>query len=234
MHWKIVNSGSNDPQINMERDRLFLDSLDRQPILHFYEWKGLCATYGHFIQPTHFFHLDRVKNQRLQLAKRPTGGGILFHKGDLTFSVLLPSHHPAFSLNTLNNYAFVNLAVARSLERLLGMSSHLLEKPLEPSTLLQGHFCMAHPTQFDLIFSGRKIGGAAQRRTKRGFLHQGSLSIVCPPEELMKDVLQDGEAIVAAMRRNSTSVLEGDYSTAQIEEVNHKLRLLLIEELCKN
>ena len=39
---------------------------------------------------------------------------------------------------------------------------------------------MAKPTPFDLVIEGKKVGGAAQRRTRKGLLHQGSLS-VCPP-----------------------------------------------------
>ncbi len=37
--------------------------------------------------------------------------------------------------------------------------------------------CFANPVRDDLIFRGRKIAGAAQRRTRGGFLHQGSIQL---------------------------------------------------------
>src|SRR4029434_6150541 len=37
--------------------------------------------------------------------------------------------------------------------------------------------CFANPVRDDLIFCGRKIAGAAQRRTRCGFLHQGSIQL---------------------------------------------------------
>src|SRR2546423_1117404 len=35
--------------------------------------------------------------------------------------------------------------------------------------------CFANPVRADVLLDGRKIAGAAQRRTTRGLLHQGSI-----------------------------------------------------------
>jgi lipoate-protein ligase A len=83
----------------MELDRALLLDLEgeRDPVLHLYDWETDAATYGHFIDPGNFLNIEGVKKNRLDLAKRPTGGGIVFHNCDLAFSVLMPASHPCFS-----------------------------------------------------------------------------------------------------------------------------------------
>jgi lipoate-protein ligase A len=44
---------------------------------------------------------------------------------------------------------------------------------------------MARPTKYDVMLQGRKIAGAAQRKTKAGFLHQGTIALLCPDPELL-------------------------------------------------
>jgi lipoate-protein ligase A len=38
-----------------------------------------------------------------------------------------------------------------------------------------GYNCFANPVRADVMMDGRKIAGAAQRRTRRGLLQQGSI-----------------------------------------------------------
>jgi lipoyl(octanoyl) transferase len=38
-----------------------------------------------------------------------------------------------------------------------------------------GYSCFANPVRADVMIDGRKIAGAAQRRTRRGLLQQGSI-----------------------------------------------------------
>jgi lipoate-protein ligase A len=41
-----------------------------------------------------------------------------------------------------------------------------------------GHQCFANPVHADVLVNGRKVAGAAQRRTRAGLLHQGSIQHV--------------------------------------------------------
>src|SRR6266516_1125075 len=40
---------------------------------------------------------------------------------------------------------------------------------------VSGYTCFANPVGADVMIGGRKIAGAAQRRTRRGLLQQGSI-----------------------------------------------------------
>src|SRR5262249_49694531 len=142
------------------------------------------ATYGHFIAPSQFLNLSAMADLGLDLAQRPTGGGITFHLSDLAFSMLIPASHPGYSANTLANYAFINHLVAKAIKEFMHLSKEPLLLPIEPalSDPKAAHFCMAKPTKYDLMLDGRKVAGAAQRRTKFGFLHQGTISLALPDE----------------------------------------------------
>ena len=108
--WQMIESGCLSPEAIMIKDADLLAQLDPQgpSILHFYDWNVPCLTYGYFTDPACYLNLDALQQCGMQKARRPTGGGIIFHLSDLAFSVLIPASHPCFSLNTLDNYAFIN------------------------------------------------------------------------------------------------------------------------------
>jgi lipoate-protein ligase A len=49
----------------------------------------------------------------------------------------------------------------------------------EASTL-ESDACFAKPVRFDIVAGDRKLSGAAQRRTREGMLHQGSILLPDP------------------------------------------------------
>jgi lipoate-protein ligase A len=219
----------------MEMDRQLLDGIEgvKDPILHLYDWQGDSATYGHFIQIEKYINLQGAAKRSLSLAKRPTGGGIIFHITDYAFSALVPASHPFFSLNTLENYAFINGIAARAVERLTGRhaATTLLESPPKTEGMAQ-FFCMGKPTIYDVMIDGKKIGGAAQRKTKAGFLHQGSIAIGMPCDSYLHDVLLD-KGILDAMHSSSYLLASNTSSKQEIESIRLALKQLLIEEVQK-
>jgi lipoate-protein ligase A len=187
----VIDTGVADAQENMAIDAQLLAELET-PILHLYDWAQPSVTYGHFIDVKKY-----LKAGGLAVAKRPTGGGIVFHIWDLAFSFLLPAGHPQCSDNTLENYAFVNGIVLEVVQEYLSLEPTLIP---EHAPLLAPdctHFCMARPTIYDVVHNGLKIAGAAQRRTKRGYLHQGTISLCAPDVDLLREVLLQEEILRA-------------------------------------
>ena len=238
--WNIVESGCLSPEAIMAKDADLLAHLDPEgpSILHFYDWNAPCLTYGYFTEPAHHLHLDILQQCGLQKARRPTGGGIIFHLSDLAFSVLIPAAHPCFSVNTLDNYALINKKVAAAAAH---FTAHSLKPQLlscEPICLnKECHaFCMAKPTQYDLMIDGKKLGGAAQRRTKQGFLHQGSLALLPPPTDVLRKVLKNGNLIIEAMHQQRHYLLslsrdENFNLTLAREKLKNELKTFILE-LC--
>lgn len=196
----ILESGPKSAEWNMRADEEALSSLtsSSQPMLRFYEWSEPSATYGYFLNPSDYFNAGGVQKHSLALARRPTGGGVIFHTDDLAFSLIVPSSHPFYSLDPLHSYHVINACVLLAIKAFYTASSFSHMHPCS-----RGGFCMAKPTKYDLLLEGKKVGGAAQRKTKQGLLHQGSLYLAHPASEFLQDVIKGGKQIVEEMRQAS-------------------------------
>jgi len=235
MRWEVIDTGCRSAQENMLWDAEMLSVLAARdlPILHLYEWDGDSATFGHFVDPADYLDLAAADRRCLQLARRSTGGGIVFHIWDMAFSVLVPANCPEFSLNTLENYAFVNRAVLLAVKKFLGESSELDLIPSDALAMDKSceRFCMAKPTKYDVILGQRKIAGAAQRKRKEGFLHQGTIALVMPDEEYLADVLLPGSCVLEAMKAHTFALLGSSASHKEIIDAKGALRQLLASSL---
>jgi lipoate-protein ligase A len=229
--WQVIESGRLSPDAIMAKDAHLLRQLtfDSPPFLHLYEWEVPCLTYGYFTDPSCFLNIEAMEEWGLKKARRPTGGGIIFHISDLAFSVLIPSSHPFFSLNSLDNYAFINQKVAEVVAHWTTFhhQPRLLSLELSCSNRTCQAFCMAKPTQYDLMIEGKNVGGAAQRRTRDGFLHQATLSLLFPPVDLLCQVLKNHAQVIEAMQRHSFCLLPEQATQHDLQESRIQIRELL-------
>lgn len=232
MRWTIEYTKKASASFIMQKDASLLENLS-SPILHLYEWANDAATYGYFTKPEQFINLERAKELKLDLAKRPTGGGIVFHICDLAFSVLIPTGHPKFSLNTLENYALINESVIQVIRKLHKGPLSLLPEELSPLDLSCKQFCMAKPTKYDVMIHGKKIGGASQRRTKLGLLHQGTIAIALLPTTYLEKVLLPGTQVIEAMHQNSASLLGTNWTKKDLEEMRSTVQQLLAQTVAE-
>lgn len=228
---QILATKPSSAKENMEMDELLLnsiaDSLD--PILHFYEWKSPAFTYGYFTSIEKHLNLSEVEKRKIEIAKRPTGGGIVYHGSDMAFSFLLPSSNKYFSSDSLENYRFVNEIVKNALLeffyaeslQLFSNKPGLSEEPVP--------FCMAKPTKYDIIVDGKKVAGAAQRKKKTGYLHQGTISLAKPSEDFLSATLLSEKKVRDAILSYSYAPLQGNWTEKDLNDLRYKLRLLLMQ-----
>ena len=151
--------------LNMALDETFLENADA-PLLRFYRWRGPSLSFGYF------GCYAEVANQssHREIVRRWTGGGIVPHGDDLTYSIVLPASHPSFALSSPEIYAELHEAIR------LSLLSNGVEAVLASSAGARvSETCFANPVRADVISNGEKIAGAAHRRTRAGLLHQGSI-----------------------------------------------------------
>jgi lipoate-protein ligase A len=206
-----------------------------EAILHYYDWVGNALTYGHFIEPEDYLRPNGLLEWGYEAARRPTGGGIIFHTGDLAFSVLIPINHPSYFANTMASYAVINGAVMRAVEvfmRQRGRPLSLLERSPQPAQAAAERFCMAHPTRYDVMVGGCKVAGAAQRRTRHGVLHQGSICLTTVASACLEAILAHGE-VVQRIKETSYPLLGDRACPEEVAEARHALRCLLQNEIKK-
>ena len=228
--WKLLEQKQSCAKENMERDEKHLLSIkpDDDPILHFYEWQSPAATYGFFMKPEQLFrHTDA-----LDLARRPTGGGVLFHLWDLAFSVIVPANHHGYSADIMKNYKFINDAVLRAVKETLDPSVSVSLLPEDPVALdsLSKYFCFAKPTIYDVMIDGKKIAGSAQRRKRNAFLHQGSISIAMPSFDFIQKILPEQAVVTEAMKLNTYFILN-EPSQSQFVDAQEELKKRLFRAL---
>jgi lipoate---protein ligase len=231
---QVLDTGIAAAQANMDRDAEMLETLSPKdkPILHFYEWERPSATFGYFADPAKHLDLEKAKSRGLGLGRRPTGGGIVFHIWDFAFSFLMPSAHPAFSLTTLENYRFVNEAVLKA----VGSLFHVPEAALTLEDFASSspdcqNFCMAKPTQYDVVYLGRKIAGAAQRKKSQGYLHQGTISLATPHIDLLQGVLLSKQVVLETMVSTTFAPLGLCWNSRLLKEARGEVRERLTQEL---
>jgi len=166
--WYLVESGLCEPGFNMALDEALLEAMPRlgRPVLRFYGWTEPAATFGYFQK---YDEVERLTPLR-PLVRRPTGGGIVPHDLDWTYSLAFPAGHPWHALRAKETYRRVHEWVRAAFAR-LGQSVDLA--PLAVRAL-PGQ-CFVGCEESDVLWRGRKIAGAAQRRTRGGLLIQGSV-----------------------------------------------------------
>ncbi len=63
---------------NMEIDAQMLSEISQKPVhsIRFYAWSRPSLTYGYFVDPQSLIDLEAADQTRIEIAKRPTGGGV--------------------------------------------------------------------------------------------------------------------------------------------------------------
>jgi len=157
-----------------------------KPVLRFYGWTQPAASFGYF---QHYSEIERTTKLR-PLVRRPTGGGLVPHDADWTYSLAFPTTHEWYSLSAVESYERVHEWVRDSFIK-LGVTTELASccRKTAPGQCFIGY------EKSDVLWQGRKIAGAAQRRTKNGLLIQGSVQP--PPLSLAKADWQAAMCLVA-------------------------------------
>ncbi|MEI6861272.1 MAG: lipoate--protein ligase family protein [Verrucomicrobiota bacterium] len=162
-----------------------------------YGWRAPAFTFGYSQKITDVraqLHVDGL----FDICRRPTGGGIVDHRDDWTYALILPRGHALEEMRATQSYRLVHEALAAALAA-QGVPAVL--KPAVPQVEPDDHIgfsaagaaasgqtappqsglpagvCFQRAETFDVCHAatGEKIAGAAQKRAKQGMLFQGSI-----------------------------------------------------------
>jgi len=173
-------AAAHSAAINMAIDEALLESLTL-PVVRFYRWQSPALSFGYFGR---FADVASYQSER-DLVRRWTGGGIVFHGEDLTYSILIPANDAAFAESSMSIYEKIHRALCDALLAsglnpvVAGVgdpgSCRAMIKARRAFISEARYNCFRTPVHADVMIDGRKVAGAAQRRTLRGLLQQGSI-----------------------------------------------------------
>ena len=212
------DTGVRSFAFNMALDEALLEAMPRinYPVLRFYRWTEPAASFGYFQKYCEVQVLTPLR----PLVRRPTGGGIVPHDADWTYTMVWPVTHAWYSLSAVESYRRVHEWIQTAFAK-IGIRTELALQTVKTGP---GQ-CFAGFERFDLLYLGRKIAGAAQRRTRQGLLIQGSVqspSNTIPRDDwqnALLDVASEQEGVQwkvlvidPALSRRATELAEQKYS----------------------
>jgi lipoate-protein ligase A len=176
--------------MNMAIDEALLETAV-VPSIRFFRWRSPALSFGYFGK----FSDVAIYAAERDLVRRWTGGGIVFHGDDLTYSIVIPASDPVFDESSIAIYEKIHRALADALN---GVGERaVVAGGVEPGGVAlskraaaSGCNCFANPVRADVMINGRKIAGAAQRRTRRGLLQQGSIQGIVMKTDLAEKFAQ--------------------------------------------
>jgi lipoate-protein ligase A len=170
-----------DPQprsgaVNMAVDQLLMErvgAVGGRPLLRIYEWCEPTVTFGYSLplaDAVEAFPEGDGENY-LTYVRRWTGGGVVDHRIDLTYTLVVPRSHALATARGAESYRVIHQVLA---DTLVAMGESVRLTVVDEGD--GGSACFTNPVAYDLTNgSGAKIAGAGQRRTRYGLLHQGSV-----------------------------------------------------------
>lgn len=213
--WRVIDTGYHTGPENMAIDEAIARAHGRgevPPTLRFYGWKPAAISIGYFQSMRDEVNLDAVRAGGYGYVRRPTGGRLIFHHLELTYSVaireeLLPG-------GVVETYRELSKGLLEGL-RLLGGNPELSGGEEDPRKTNPGGFntaCFDTASAYELQVGGRKIAGSAQTRKEGVILQHGSILLDMDVEllfSLMK--LPEGapkEKLIQRFRSKATSIRE--------------------------
>ncbi len=163
MDLRVIYDEKHRAYWNMAFDESLLVHLDKiGPTLRLYGWNPPAVSIGYFQSMEEEVNVEKAKNLGVDLVRRITGGGAVYHKYEITYSITLPQ----FKGRILDSYMVIDEGIMKALKKL----------GLEPK----------HHGINDVIVNGKKISGNAQTRKYGGLLQHGTLLINVNVDEMFE------------------------------------------------
>ena len=182
-------------------------------ILRVYEWEGEACTFG-FSQT--YADVKAACKKGIEPVRRATGGGIVFHDGDITFSLVFPWDRTCAPETIYKN---IHRGIHCALKA-RGTANGLWSPKEKPEGI--SAVCFARAEKADLVGAdGRKILGGALRKKGAKGLYQGSLRLLVPHEVVIDGISREfgpPSLVIRQEWREEAMRLEARYRSAEWNE----------------
>lgn len=212
MDWRLIPTQTHTAALNMALDEACLQEVangNSAPTIRFYRWQPSAISIGYFQNLTREVDLNECAKQGIDIVRRQTGGGAVFHsfEGELTYSIIAPSN--LFPANIIESYKEICGYLINGFTK-LGIQTTF--KPIN-----------------DIITdAGKKISGNAQLRRQGVLLQHGTIlttvdvkkmfSLLKVPDEKIRDkMIQTVEERVTSIQATNPNLTFEQIESAFIE-----------------
>jgi len=163
---------------------------DSLPVFRIYSWRPSAFSLGYFQEPTAILNLSLVEKERVNWVRRITGGGVIFHNEEITYSIILYDEELPLKTNVKESYKIL-VSFLMEFYRRLNLKPYFA-KDFYKNFISLGKFCafcFSGLEEHDIVIEGKKIGGNAQRRKRHLILQHGSIPLNIKFEEFSKYII---------------------------------------------
>ena len=175
----VIDELPHAAPLNMAIDEALLQSGGDCALFRAYRWQQRPVSIGYFslLEQAKALYPDR------EIVRRWTGGGIVEHGEDFTYSLLVPvGARPPLSREL---YRRVHTAIAKTLLA-MGCSASVVGERAK----IRSDVCFDRAVESDVEVSGNKVAGAAMRRLRIGIMLQGSVQRIPIAGEFASQLVQ--------------------------------------------
>ncbi len=181
-----------------------------RPTVRAYTWQPAAVSLGYGQRLSDEINVYRCREYGIDVVRRQTGGRVVLHASELTYSVIAPESHPSIGETAYETYRRISEVLQAALEE-AGIPAELAASPtVTPEG--PGGACFTYAARFELVVDGRKIVGSAQRRARGVVLQHGSILLgpghMRLPMLLPKRRAADRQNLMDHLAQNTISVTE--------------------------
>jgi lipoate-protein ligase A len=179
----VVPYSKGTAKFNMDRDLEFFNGFFKERTgLRLYGWTERCITYG---------RNQKVNETGLPSARRPTGGGMVVHSTDISFSFFIHPRSPLWTPSVRGTYFQISNLIKDALRK----KGFEVDYPGEISdNKKRREMCFERAEPHELVLNRKKVMGCALLKEKQRFLAQGTIFLDISPREFQNalvDVLKE-------------------------------------------
>ncbi|MFP3040378.1 lipoate--protein ligase family protein [Treponema primitia] len=221
--FRLLESGYHDGYYNMGLDEALLESAARggTPCLRLYGWTPPAVSIGYFQGLCEELDLEACNKNGVDVVRRISGGGAVFHQAELTYSIIMPVTHPLAQQDFSDFYIRFCGGIIEGL-KLLGLDAFFA--PIN-----------------DVLVGGRKISGNAQTRRMGCILQHGTVLLDndvdlmfrllrVPAEKLKGKLIDDVKNRVTSLRAEGLNSSFDEAAASLAEGFRRTLNLALSPE----
>jgi lipoyl(octanoyl) transferase len=194
--WRTLTSAPASGADNMALDHALVRraAATGEAVLRVYGWSRPCLSLGRHQRARGIYDPEAIRSARVDIVRRPTGGGAVLHHREVTYSVTIPlavvgaagqhrvrSVYEAINRLLLDALLALGAPVSLAPPRFPTSFAHSPGPQSAPTRIdgrpapIEGSPCFDEPAQGEIVAQGRKLAGSAQWREGAAVLQHGSI-----------------------------------------------------------